>query len=607
MRDDDARGGQSAGSDSGHGRRDDTSSSVQRAAVRPSSSDLIAAADTAVASSAAVAHAATTHSESDRAAPSSDAFDPEQPTHPDSPADVPDPAVDVDAATEIGDSDVGATGGGKNDSDSENLVGRTLLDRYEITRKIGQGGMGVVYEATHKLIGKRVAIKVLLDKYAGREQIVARLEQEARLASSIGHEHIIDITDFGRTADDRTFVVMEYLEGQSLGQCLADGPLPEERIVIIAHQVASALHAAHEKGIVHRDIKPENVFLLERQGGDFVKVVDFGISKSIRDADDDGPDSPRLTQTGMVLGTPLYMSPEQARGGEELDRRVDVYALGVIMYEMATGEVPFHGNNYLSIISQVLNEEVTAPRETRPEISHVLEDIILRALEKEPEDRYQSCEELASDLGLLLETYGVTTSRRHIALPRSRRRRRRKRRSSLKILAWIAGIAATVCAITVTVYLLMSGSTNHVIIQQTPAETNHDREPPAPALVIDAGAPVIKVGTVRIESAPEGAIIFEGSIKLGPTPYDYSFVLDGDAITLEARLDGYKPASFMVHPFKHHEQSLTVPLEKIRKTTRPGARKPKGKPDGQAGDDGNPGGSGTAGGDLDGNPYGEKP
>ena len=154
------------------------------------------------------------------------------------------------------------TGGGDPDPtpDHDPLVGTTLLGRYSVTRKIGQGGMGAVYEATHTLIGKRVAVKVLLDKYARKEQVVARLEQEARLASSIGHEHIIDITDFGTTEDGRTFVVMEYLDGESLSECLAREPrIPEQRILRIVSQAGSALAAAHAKGIVHRDLKPPNI------------------------------------------------------------------------------------------------------------------------------------------------------------------------------------------------------------------------------------------------------------------------------------------------------------------------------------------------------------
>ncbi len=515
--------------------------------------------------------------------------------------------IDVEGATHIdtGEGAELAKRSDNDDNDKDNIIGKTLVGRYEITRKIGQGGMGAVYEATHKLIGKRVAIKVLLDKYAGRDQIVARLEQEARLASSIGHEHIIDITDFGKTEDGRTFVVMEFLHGQSLGECLSEGPLSQERIVIIAHQIAGALHAAHEKGIVHRDIKPENVFLLERQGGDFVKVVDFGISKSVRTDEEEGENSPRLTQTGMVLGTPLYMSPEQAHGRENLDRRIDVYSLGVIMYEMVTGEVPFRGNNYLSIISQVLNEEPQPPRDLRSEISRELEDIILRALEKEPEDRYQSCEELAADLALLLESYGVTTSRRRITMPRSRRRRRRRKRSGLKVLAWVAGIAGTICAVAVTVYILMSGSQPRVIVQQTsPSVTPAASDAgPSPAKESIDANPEAASAFVEIVSDPEGAVILDNGREIGQAPVKHKLPRKNQRYWLTATLEGYQDKRFWINPF--NDETVTVTLEKvprggrvIRKVPKPG---PGAKEPGK--NQGTNENSGTAGGDLSGNPY----
>src|SRR5689334_6407605 len=193
------------------------------------------------------------------------------------------------------------------------LVGHTLVERYKLTRKIGEGGMGAVYEAQHVVIGKPVAVKVLRDKYLDRPEVAQRLVQEARLASSIRHEHIIDITDSGSTSDGRTFVVMELLDGRSLAELIRqEGPIPEPRAVDLVRQVASALGAAHARRIVHRDVKPENIFLVDKNGADFVKVVDFGISKSMRPGEEKAADV-RLTHTGMVLGTPLYMSPEQAR------------------------------------------------------------------------------------------------------------------------------------------------------------------------------------------------------------------------------------------------------------------------------------------------------
>ncbi|HSN30353.1 MAG TPA: serine/threonine-protein kinase, partial [Kofleriaceae bacterium] len=281
---------------------------------------------------------------------------------------------------------------------TQELVGATLSGRYTVTRKIGQGGMGAVYEAKHTAIGGRFAVKVLLDKYAKRDAIVARLKQEAQLATSLDHEHIIRVTDFGSTDDGRTFVVMEFLEGESLAELLArESMLPEQRILRIASQAASALAAAHAKGIVHRDIKPENLFIIKRKEQDFVKIVDFGISKNLR-ASDEQEEAPRLTQTGMVLGTPLYMSPEQARGDEDLDHRVDIYALGVIMYEAIAGRVPFAGTNYLSVISQVLNEDPKPVREIRPDVSEELEAIIAKAMAKDRTQRYEDADAMLQDL-----------------------------------------------------------------------------------------------------------------------------------------------------------------------------------------------------------------
>jgi serine/threonine-protein kinase len=288
------------------------------------------------------------------------------------------------------------------------LVGATLAGRYQIVRRIGEGGMGAVYEAKHAVIGKRVAVKVLLEKFLTKSDFVARLLQEARLASSIGHENIVDVTDFGTTDDGRSFVVMEFLDGEALSQLvMREAPLPIERSLRIARQVASALGAAHAKGIFHRDVKPENVYLVRRGDADFVKVVDFGISKAVKQGgqgDTDGPESYRLTHTGLLLGTPLYMSPEQARGDEDLDHRVDIWALGVMMYECLTGEVPFRANNYLGIISQVLTHTAQPPSKLRPElgIPEAVEAVVMRAMEKDRARRYGAMADLERDLERLL-------------------------------------------------------------------------------------------------------------------------------------------------------------------------------------------------------------
>jgi len=290
----------------------------------------------------------------------------------------------------------------------DSLIGATLAGRYEIVRRIGEGGMGAVYEARHAVIGKRVAVKVLLEKFLTKSDFVARLLQEARLASSIGHENIVDVTDFGTTDDGRSFVVMEFLDGEALSTLIMrEAPLPVERSLRIARQVASALGAAHAKGIYHRDVKPENVYLVRRGEADFVKVVDFGISKAVKQGGpgaDEGGEAYRLTHTGLLLGTPLYMSPEQARGDEDLDHRVDIWALGVMMYECLTGEVPFRANNYLGIISQVLTHTAAPPSKVRPElgIPDAVEAVVMRAMAKDRTQRYGAMADLERDLERLL-------------------------------------------------------------------------------------------------------------------------------------------------------------------------------------------------------------
>src|ERR1700733_4759091 len=385
------------------------------------------------------------------------------------------------------------------------IIGSTLSGRYLVTKKVGQGGMGAVYEATHTLIGKRVAVKVPLEKYAEREAIVARLKKEAQLASSIGNEHIIDITDIGNTDDGRTFVVMEYLEGESLAECLSrEHQLPEQRILRIATQAASALAAAHAKGIVHRDIKPENLFLLKRKDQDFVKVVDFGISKSLR-ASGEEEEAQRLTQTGMVLGTPLYMSPEQARGDEDLDHRVDIYALGVIMYESIAGRVPFVGSNYLSVISQVLNEEPKPLREIRPEVSEELEAIVAKAMAKNRNDRYADADAMLEDLGALSADPTHSTERARITGPR----RRFPKAPAIPRAAWaVGGLGVVIAGVTLAVvYLQGNGGKDgrkQKAIDELAAKQHADAgvtavTPPAPA------EPAYQRITLHIDTVPAGA------------------------------------------------------------------------------------------------------
>ena len=482
------------------------------------------------------------------------------------------------------------------------IVGTTLSGRYLVTRKVGQGGMGAVYEATHTLINKRVAVKVLLEKYAQREAIVRRLKQEAELASSVGNEHIIDITDFGTTEDGRTFVVMEFLDGESLAECLArETRLPEQRILKIVSQAASALVAAHAKGVVHRDIKPENLFLLRRKDQDFVKVVDFGISKSLRTNDDE--EQPRLTQTGMVLGTPLYMSPEQARGDDELDARVDLYALGVIMYEAATGSVPFVGNNYLSVIAQVLNETPKGVREIRPELSEEFEAVVMRAMEKNRAERYASATEMLADVTALLDDPTRSTERAKITGPR----RKVPRKAAARYVVWLGGVAVIVAAIAVTVKAMMGGAAAQQTVADAAAVMSHPK-PDAAVQIVEpadaAAAPAPKYVNIQIVTNPPGAMILqEGVVVTGiggerVTPMTIRVLEKDDKIEFIAQLDGYEEAKFKKNPLEYDQDTpIEVTLVKPKRGTPPIHTVPHV---GSAGS--GSGRGGTAGGELGGYP-----
>ena len=279
------------------------------------------------------------------------------------------------------------------------LIGRVLSDRYRIIRKIGEGGMGAVYQAEHALIEKKIALKILFQDLTRRPDLVARFLQEAKSASRIGHENVIDISDFGQLPDGLVFIAMEYLDGQDLGRALkTQGPLSWHRARPILMQIAKGLRAAHGNGIIHRDMKPENVYLIQREGRpDFVKVLDFGIAKIINP---DETDAPRLTQTGMIFGTPEYMSPEQAQGHPP-DHRVDVYAVGCIMYHMLTGQVPFTADSFMGILTKHLLEPPVPPRKRRPDqdIPPDVEAVCLKAMEKDRDKRFADMNELYRALG----------------------------------------------------------------------------------------------------------------------------------------------------------------------------------------------------------------
>ncbi len=267
------------------------------------------------------------------------------------------------------------------------LTGTVLDKKYELIRMLGEGGMGTVYEAKHLLIGRRLAVKFLHAQYVTSQEVVTRFQREAQAAAAIGHENIIEVTDMGTTSDGAPYIVMEYLDGQDVREALTDkGIIPTGRACHIMVQALSALQAAHDAGIIHRDLKPENIYLIHKPGRpDYVKLLDFGISK-FRSLEGEGAKG--LTQTGTVLGTPYYMSPEQARGDQDISSRSDIYAMGVILYQMLTGQLPFDAPNYNALLIKILTEEPPPPGDINPDIPDDLVQAIQTAMARDPGDRY---------------------------------------------------------------------------------------------------------------------------------------------------------------------------------------------------------------------------
>jgi beta-lactam-binding protein with PASTA domain/predicted Ser/Thr protein kinase len=273
---------------------------------------------------------------------------------------------------------------------SDTLIGTVFDGRYRIIRKLGAGGMAEVYLAEDQELGRRVAIKILNDRHAADDSFVERFRREAKNAAGLSHPNIVSIYDRGE-AEGTYYIAMEFLDGRSLKELIVGrGQAPIKIAIDYARQILAALGAAHRHGIVHRDIKPHNVLV----GGEGrIKVTDFGIARS---------GASQMTEVGSIIGTAQYLSPEQARGAP-VDQTSDLYSVGVVLYEMLTGQVPFTGDTPLEIAMKHLSEVPKPPSELRPEVPHDLDSVVLRALAKEPGERYQSAEEMDADLARVAE------------------------------------------------------------------------------------------------------------------------------------------------------------------------------------------------------------
>src|SRR6185503_19128264 len=275
------------------------------------------------------------------------------------------------------------------------LLGQTLASKYLIEKLIKRGGMGSVYLGKHILMDKTVAIKVLRPSLAMDDDVVRRFSREAKAASRISHPHAVSVTDFGESENGVVFLVMEYLDGQTLKEIIkSEGQMGLNRAVEIIRQVSGALDAAHEQGVVHRDLKSDNIMLSQTNGGDWAKVLDFGIAKIQQT---ETPDAD-ITAANLVIGTPQYMSPEQCSQSTTIDARSDIYSLGIIIYEMLAGQLPFTGESPTVIMMKQVQDPPPSILDVRPDLPATISALISKSLAKQPADRFQKAGELLAAL-----------------------------------------------------------------------------------------------------------------------------------------------------------------------------------------------------------------
>ncbi len=481
------------------------------------------------------------------------------------------------------------------------LIDLVVDGRYRIEKQIGAGGMGVVYMATHTVLQKKLALKVLRGDGSKDAETVQRFMQEAQAATSIGHQNIIDISDFGRLPDGSVYFVMEYLDGTSLADMIKDGgSVPTERAVHILRQIASALEAAHARGIVHRDLKPDNIIVVRRSGDPyFVKVLDFGVAKV-------GGAASKLTKTGMVFGTPHYMSPEQA-AGHSVDQRTDIYALGVIMYEMFTGKVPFDADTFMGILSKHMFEPPPRPTDVKGASLGTLEQVILRSMEKNPDQRYLSMGALIEDLDAVAAGGTVDVGgKAGVAAPGGLADALEP--ASVAELPSSGGVGRTIAlAVAALAVLLFVGAgvatgvffltgdgdgqaqaSDDTPPAATPPAATPPAQPPAPIASATNGtqptavqpappaAPVptpapaptpAPVPVVHITTVPDSAEVLLDGVMVGNTPVDLPRPATGtQSVTL--RMRGYRPTTVVVSPQTGDSLNLTLERERAAPSGR---------------------------------------
>jgi eukaryotic-like serine/threonine-protein kinase len=464
-----------------------------------------------------------------------------------------------------------------------------VIANYEVLSKLGEGGMGAVYLAKHRLIGRRAAIKVLLPELSANEEMVNRFFNEARSTAAIKHVGLIDVFDYG-IHNGAAYIVMEFLEGESLAAFLKREPHPAfDFVAAIGRQVASAVGAAHAQGIVHRDLKPDNVFLIhddEVAFGVRAKVLDFGIAKLT------GPENAASlkTRTGSLMGTPAYMSPEQCRGAGAVDARSDIYAVGCILYEMVAGRIPFISQGLGEMISMHMFDEPPALRTLNPETPDWLEAAIQRAMVKKVEGRFQTMDELATSLGgraARATTVPAGTSpsapQTHTTLsravseiatrpPRTASKGGRTAIFALALIVVVGGglgiFFATRVPSQAEVLPASVAAPTPPVIPAPVAPAPVTSSPVSAAVVesapVSAPAPLPLTITLKVDSKPAGATVYAvaDGAKLGRTPLSLERPRGTGMLALVVKLDGRKDAT--VELSLEHDDKASVELERRR-------------------------------------------
>jgi serine/threonine protein kinase len=488
---------------------------------------------------------------------------------------------------------------GKEAAKIDPLIG-TKVGNYKLIRQLGAGGMGVVYAAEHELMGKMAAVKLLLPELSANQEIVGRFFNEAKAATKIHHPGIVDVYDFGYHVSGHAYIVMEFLQGESLTDLLKKG-LQFGRVVDIAWQLASALGAAHKRGIVHRDVKPDNIFVVPDPAtptGDRVKVLDFGIAKLTSD-----DNVSMKTRTGTVMGTPVYMSPEQCRGSGEIDHRSDIYAMGCIMYEMACGQPPFVRNGFGELITAHIIEEPEMVSSINPSVPGAFEAIVMKTLEKEPSARFQHMSEVETELGSI-NPEALNNVTRIPAVGRAGGTGRSKLRSNRSIRSTAAKAGGGALQIT------NPGIPSELPeLDERPAGNNKKKligiglgvlaaagvavavlgggkktEAPAPVVAAAPVAPVVPalVGTtvvkIDVTSTPMGASVIraEDGAFLGRTPFHVALAKSSKELALVVKHEGYEDQRVAVPLLEDGKSDVTLTALAKPAAGAPGA--PEAKP-----------------------------